>query len=101
MVLKGWITASITDKEFLESLGIQLGDYDHAEHEFTNCVVTEEVLRKLNPLWGTFFWGLFPVMLSFSDIREETCAGCGKSVDAYQPTGADYWIPDPDHICVA
>ena len=54
--LKGWIACSTDDRNFLENLGIKLGEY--GEGEFVNCVVSKKSLKKLQPYWGRFIWGL-------------------------------------------
>ena len=57
----GWIIADKEEKSFLESLGVKIiGGYNEEEHSFDECIVTEDVLQKLDPYWGRFYWGLFP-----------------------------------------
>jgi hypothetical protein len=57
-MLKGRICASQSDKEFLESLGIILGEYDEMCMDFNNCLVTDEAFEKLEPYWGVYYWSL-------------------------------------------
>jgi hypothetical protein len=61
MILKGWIIADESEREFLESLGLKLGPYDPAAGEFTACTADDEAMDRLNPHWGRFYWGLFPM----------------------------------------
>lgn len=60
-MLKGWITAAFEDKAFLEELGIQVGpEYDELG-SFTNCMVPEAALKRLEKYWeNRFYWGLRP-----------------------------------------
>ena len=54
----GWICGKPEDKEFLESLGIEVGPYDEAQKQFVDCKVSEEALSKLDSHWGRFIWYL-------------------------------------------
>jgi len=56
-MLKGWIACNKDDKNLLEELGIILGEY--GEGEYINCIVSKKALKKLQPYWGRFVWGLF------------------------------------------
>ena len=60
MKYKGWIIADYKDKEFLEKLGVKLGQYNKKTNSFENCQVPVEVLNILDNYWGRFYWGLFP-----------------------------------------
>ena len=60
MIYKGWIIADREEKEFLEKLGVKLGEYDERSGSFENCELSPETLEKLDPYWGHFFWGLYP-----------------------------------------
>ena len=60
MKYKGWIIADYKDKEFLEKLGVKLGQYNEKTNSFENCEVPMEVLNMLDNYWGRFYWGLFP-----------------------------------------
>jgi hypothetical protein len=58
-MLRGWIGADYEDKEHLENLGIILGEYDEANGEFKDCIVSEEAFRKLEPYWFIrYIWHL-------------------------------------------
>lgn len=61
-MLKGYIIAPEGDWKKLEELGIILGDYSSRGQSFENCIVSEKALDKLNPLWGTYMWGLEDVI---------------------------------------
>ena len=52
----GTITADQRDAGRLEDMGIELGPY--VGDEFTECVVTDGALEKLDPWWGLFYWEL-------------------------------------------
>jgi len=52
-----WIIADETDREHLESLGVELGPYNTERKEFNPCRVTPEALDKLDPWWGEYWWG--------------------------------------------
>lgn len=61
--LRGWIalcdleiTPSIARAE-LSSLGVDIGEWDDKEREFSNCIITLTALRNLDPLWGRYIWG--------------------------------------------
>lgn len=59
VVYRGWIIADCEDKEFLESLGVKLGNYNEATTSFEDCEVSLESLERLDPYWGCrFYWGL-------------------------------------------
>jgi len=60
MIYKGWIIADREEKEFLEKLGVKLGEYDERSGSFENCELSPETPEKLDPYWGHFFWGLYP-----------------------------------------
>ncbi len=60
MKYKGWIIADYKDKEFLEKLGIKLGQYNEETNSFENCEVPIEIFDVLDNYWGRFYWGLFP-----------------------------------------
>jgi hypothetical protein len=57
-MLQGWIIARLEEKSELENLGISLGDYNEREGCFEKCLVSETALKKLDPLWHKFYWGL-------------------------------------------
>ncbi len=56
--LKGWISANRDDKPVLEQLGIVVGGYDDQDGCFMDCIVSGEVLERLDHFWGRFYWGL-------------------------------------------
>ena len=58
-MLKGWIGATESDRVELESFGIILGEYDHQNQEYKDCLISEEAFNKLAPLWGVYYWGLY------------------------------------------
>jgi len=60
MKYKGWIIANREDKEFLEKLGIKLGQYNEKTSSFENCEVPMKAFDVLDNYWGRFYWGLFP-----------------------------------------
>ena len=54
-----WIDAEPEDKEHLESLGIIVGEYNNNEQEFSNCIISDEAIKKLDPYWfGRYIWGV-------------------------------------------
>ncbi len=53
----GSIDAPIEDKEELESLGVYLGD--RTDTGWTDCVVLEETMAKLENYWGRWIWTLW------------------------------------------
>lgn len=55
-----WIVAHKKEKGLLEKLGVQVGEYNHEEGCFDDCVVSEKTLEALDPHWGEFYWGLDP-----------------------------------------
>lgn len=57
----GWIVADEEDKGDLEDLGVQVGEYNHEKGSFEGCTATTEVLEKLDPHWGRFYWGMNPI----------------------------------------
>jgi hypothetical protein len=57
-MLRGWIVAEEYEKKELESIGIIVGEYIKEQGLFDNCIVSEEAMNKLDPLWGVFYWGL-------------------------------------------
>lgn len=57
-MLRGWIIAPEGDRQRLEELGVELGEYDITGQSFEDCVVSEEAMERLNPLWGMYIWGL-------------------------------------------
>ena len=60
-----WIDADLEDKEHLESLGIIVGEYNNIAQEFSNCIISDEAFKKLNPYWfGRYIWG---VMEGYND----------------------------------
>ena len=60
-MLKGSIAASLDEKEMLEKMGIVLGDYNESEHEFQDCLISDEAMSQLDRHWGEFFWSLHPI----------------------------------------
>ena len=54
MIYKGWIIADREEKEFLEKLGVRLGEYDERSGSFENCEVPPEALEKLDSYWDSF-----------------------------------------------
>jgi len=58
LVYCGWIIADRGDEEFLKNLGVRLGKYEETTTSFEGCEVSLEVLEKLDPYWGRFYWGL-------------------------------------------
>jgi len=44
MIYKGWIIADREEKEFLEKLGVKLGEYDERSGSFENCELSPETL---------------------------------------------------------
>ena len=63
LVLRGWIAPATTDRlieceQELRSLGVDVGVWDAIEKEWQHCVVTPEAMKKLDPLWGEYVWGL-------------------------------------------
>jgi hypothetical protein len=61
IILEGSICASESDKEFLESIGVVVGPFNQVTSDFMGCIVTSDVLEKLDPYWGTIYWSLHPV----------------------------------------
>lgn len=56
--LVGWIAALPEDRQFLEKLGVDVvGPYDEHEKHY-NVQLAEEVLDRLDPYWGKFYWSL-------------------------------------------
>lgn len=60
--LCGWIqpvgTTEDEARKELESLGVQVGEWDCRIKEFRKCIVPVEVMTKLDPYWGRYIWGL-------------------------------------------
>jgi len=52
----GWICADQEDGPLLESLGVNLGFYDHDFGGFEECRVSQKTLTDLDPYWGHFVW---------------------------------------------
>jgi hypothetical protein len=59
ILLKGCVSAPKEDKEFLEHLGIIVGEYDEEQKEFKDCLVSEIAMRHLDPYFGMYVWSLF------------------------------------------
>ena len=57
----GWISANLEDGPLLESLGVELGDYDTLFEGFEECRVCDETVSKLLPYWGRFVWHFKPM----------------------------------------
>jgi hypothetical protein len=64
--LHGWIQPCVESfdvnecRRELESLGVNVGPWDLFNQEFEDCILTVEALKKLDPLWGCYIWGLTP-----------------------------------------
>lgn len=62
--LLGWIQSCKSElsaedaQRELESLGIDIGNYNSEKGEFQNCVVSADAFNRLEPLWGKYIWGL-------------------------------------------
>ncbi len=57
----GWIGAERLDREHLESLGIELGAYDHQGHRFVACRIDPAALGRLaRDFWGLYNWAFLP-----------------------------------------
>jgi hypothetical protein len=61
-IYRGWIKSCSTDKlpkdrTELILIGVKIIGYDATSEEFT-VEVSEDVMLKLDPLWGRFIWGL-------------------------------------------
>lgn len=57
----GWIAPLFgeKEKEFLQSLGIQVGPYDYSRGLFDPCVLSDKALAQLDPWWQKrFVWTL-------------------------------------------
>jgi len=52
---------SKADREFLESLGIQVGLYSPKANGYTECIVSLEAMEKLDCYWGKFYWSLHEI----------------------------------------
>ena len=56
--IASWAGTKDEDAEFLQSLGVALGSYDEESGDWVDCLLTEEVMEKLNPYWAKrFMWG--------------------------------------------
>jgi len=64
----GTIWAKSNDRQALENIGIILGS--HNGYEFTNCIVSEEAMEKLDKLWGRYYWKL--------EDKEWVTVGCSS-----------------------
>lgn len=62
MIYTGWITAKREDREELESFGAVVSGYNEDTKTFDYCEITSEVMEKLTPHWGRFFWGFKPYL---------------------------------------
>jgi hypothetical protein len=50
------ITAQEKERSFLESLGIELGDYNESLGAFENCKADKLSLDSLKHYWGRIVW---------------------------------------------
>lgn len=53
----GWVDVN-TCRDQLVSFGVEVGPWDMFAREFQECKVSLSALKKLDPLWGKYIWGL-------------------------------------------
>ncbi len=57
-VYVGWIGGKESDRQALESLGVQVGTWNQEGGCFDRCEVSLKALDRLDKKWSKYIWGL-------------------------------------------